>query len=131
VNADSGPERRAQKSHDIGRRIQETTDCDHNDERSKHHHEHQPEVPDPLHISYAPFRYTSLAANGDQQPYHDWNERIKAECYLCYAYARKAASRVLDDQKRTARIVSNYAKISFSPVALVIALGFVARSPRR
>ncbi|HTG62265.1 MAG TPA: glycoside hydrolase, partial [Terriglobia bacterium] len=41
-------------------------------------------------------------------PYHDWNERIKAECY-----ARNAASRILDDQKRIAGIVSNYAKISF------------------
>ena len=42
-------------------------------------------------------------------PYHDWNERIKAECY-----ARNAASRILDDQKRIAGIVSNYAKISFN-----------------
>src|SRR5271157_103238 len=42
-------------------------------------------------------------------PYHDWNERIDAECY-----ARNAASRILDEQKRIVRIVNNYAKISFN-----------------
>ncbi len=41
-------------------------------------------------------------------PYHDWNKRIKAECY-----ANNAASRILDDQMRVVDIVSNYAKISF------------------
>lgn len=42
-------------------------------------------------------------------PYHDWNERITAECY-----ARNAASRILDDQQRIRRIVNNYSKISFN-----------------
>jgi alpha-amylase/alpha-mannosidase (GH57 family) len=42
-------------------------------------------------------------------PYHDWNERINAECY-----APNAASRILDDQKRILRIVNNYSKISFN-----------------
>jgi alpha-amylase/alpha-mannosidase (GH57 family) len=42
-------------------------------------------------------------------PYHDWNERITAECY-----ARNAASRILNDEKRIARIVNNYSKISFN-----------------
>jgi alpha-amylase/alpha-mannosidase (GH57 family) len=42
-------------------------------------------------------------------PYHDWNERITAECY-----ARNAASRILDDEKRIVRIVNNYSKISFN-----------------
>jgi len=42
-------------------------------------------------------------------PYHDWNERIDAECY-----ARNAASRILDEEKRIVRIVNNYAKISFN-----------------
>lgn len=42
-------------------------------------------------------------------PYHDWNERVTAECY-----ARNAASRILDDEKRILRIVNNYAKISFN-----------------
>ncbi len=42
-------------------------------------------------------------------PYHDWNERITAECY-----ARNAASRILDDAKRIVRIQNNYAQISFN-----------------
>jgi len=40
-------------------------------------------------------------------PYHDWNERITAECY-----AANAASRILDNKGRIASIVNNYAKIS-------------------
>ena len=42
-------------------------------------------------------------------PYHDWNERIDAECY-----ARNAASRIMDEEKRIVHIVNNYAKISFN-----------------
>ena len=42
-------------------------------------------------------------------PYHDWNERITAECY-----ASNAASRVLDAEQRVMDIVSNYAKMSFN-----------------
>jgi len=42
-------------------------------------------------------------------PYHDWNERITAECY-----APNAASRILDDQGRIQKIVNNYARISFN-----------------
>jgi len=42
-------------------------------------------------------------------PYHDWNERIAAECY-----APNASARMLDDQGRISRIVNNYAKISFN-----------------
>ncbi len=42
-------------------------------------------------------------------PYHDWNERITAECY-----APNAASRILDSEKRIVDIVNNYAKISFN-----------------
>jgi len=41
-------------------------------------------------------------------PYHDWNERITAECY-----APNAASRILDEQERIVEIVNNYAKINF------------------
>jgi alpha-amylase/alpha-mannosidase (GH57 family) len=41
-------------------------------------------------------------------PYHDWNEKITAECY-----APNASSRILDKEGRIARMVSNYAKISF------------------
>ncbi len=42
-------------------------------------------------------------------PYHDWNERITAECY-----APNAASRILDGEGRIAQIVQNYARISFN-----------------
>jgi len=42
-------------------------------------------------------------------PYHDWNERINAECY-----AQNAASRILDDEKKILRIVNNYSRISFN-----------------
>ncbi|MFN4259619.1 MAG: malto-oligosyltrehalose synthase [Gemmataceae bacterium] len=42
-------------------------------------------------------------------PYHDWNERITAECY-----APNATSRILDDEGRIVQIVNNYAKISFN-----------------
>lgn len=41
-------------------------------------------------------------------PYHDWNERIAAECY-----EPNAASRILDHEKQIIGIVNNYAKISF------------------
>lgn len=42
-------------------------------------------------------------------PYHDWNDRINAECY-----APNAASRILDGDKRVIDIVNNYASISFN-----------------
>src|SRR6185369_11408394 len=42
-------------------------------------------------------------------PYHDWNERITAECY-----APNATARILDGEGRIAQIVSNYSKISFN-----------------
>jgi len=41
-------------------------------------------------------------------PYHDWNERITAECY-----APNSASRILDRKGLIERIVNNYARISF------------------
>jgi len=41
-------------------------------------------------------------------PYHDWNERIEAECY-----APNLAARILDDAKYIKRILNNYSKISF------------------
>jgi alpha-amylase/alpha-mannosidase (GH57 family) len=41
-------------------------------------------------------------------PYHDWNERITAECY-----ATNTAARILDDTGRILKIVNNYQKISF------------------
>jgi len=42
-------------------------------------------------------------------PYHDWNERITAECY-----APNTASRILDEQGRIALIANNYRNISFN-----------------
>jgi len=42
-------------------------------------------------------------------PYHDWNERITAECY-----AQNASSRILDEHDRITKIVNNYASISFN-----------------
>lgn len=42
-------------------------------------------------------------------PYHDWNERITAECY-----APNAACRILDGDGRIVDITNNYAKISFN-----------------
>ena len=42
-------------------------------------------------------------------PYHDWNERICAECY-----ASNGAARVLNVKNQIARIVNNYARISFN-----------------
>jgi alpha-amylase/alpha-mannosidase (GH57 family) len=42
-------------------------------------------------------------------PYHDWNEKIAAECY-----APNSASRVLDGEGRIVNIVNNYARMSFN-----------------
>lgn len=42
-------------------------------------------------------------------PYHDWNERITAECY-----GPNSASRILDGRNRIREIVNNYSKISFN-----------------
>jgi alpha-amylase/alpha-mannosidase (GH57 family) len=42
-------------------------------------------------------------------PYHDWNERITAECYAPNATARR-----LDADGRIVDIVSNYSRISFN-----------------
>jgi alpha-amylase/alpha-mannosidase (GH57 family) len=42
-------------------------------------------------------------------PYHDWNERITAECY-----APNATSRILDNEQRIIKLVNNYGMISFN-----------------
>jgi alpha-amylase/alpha-mannosidase (GH57 family) len=42
-------------------------------------------------------------------PYHDWNERITAECY-----APNTAARILDAEGRIAKIVNNYSSISYN-----------------
>ena len=42
-------------------------------------------------------------------PYHDWNERICAECY-----APNGAARIVNVKNQITRIVNNYARISFN-----------------
>ena len=42
-------------------------------------------------------------------PYHDWNDRVTAECY-----APNATTRMLDGDGRIDRIVNNYSRISFN-----------------
>jgi len=42
-------------------------------------------------------------------PYHDWNERICAECY-----ATNGAARIVNSKNHIIRIVNNYARISFN-----------------
>jgi alpha-amylase/alpha-mannosidase (GH57 family) len=42
-------------------------------------------------------------------PYHDWNERITAECY-----APNSVSRILDGHEHIVELVNNYEKISFN-----------------
>ncbi|MGH9814711.1 MAG: DUF3536 domain-containing protein, partial [Candidatus Acidiferrales bacterium] len=43
------------------------------------------------------------------RPYHDWNERVTAECY-----APNTAARIQGSAGRIASIVNNFAKISFN-----------------
>jgi alpha-amylase/alpha-mannosidase (GH57 family) len=42
-------------------------------------------------------------------PYHDWNERITAECY-----APNGASRITDIENKIIRIMNNYARMSYN-----------------
>ena len=42
-------------------------------------------------------------------PFHDWNERIAAECY-----APNGMSRIIDGENRIEKILNNYAHISFN-----------------
>jgi len=51
----------------------------------------------------------AVESQDSASPYHDWNERITAECYL-----PNGASRILDNQRRITKIVNNYARISFN-----------------
>ena len=51
----------------------------------------------------------SIEVQDSAYPYHDWNERITAECY-----ASNALSRILDKQDRITLITNNYARISFN-----------------
>src|ERR1700694_4038458 len=42
-------------------------------------------------------------------PYHDWNDRITAECY-----APNGASRITNKKDEIVRILNNYARMSFN-----------------
>ncbi|HVB83059.1 MAG TPA: DUF3536 domain-containing protein [Candidatus Binataceae bacterium] len=51
----------------------------------------------------------AIEREGSARPFHDWNERIYAECYRPNAFAR-----ITDSRGRVQRIVNNYAHISFN-----------------
>jgi len=51
----------------------------------------------------------SVELQDSAYPYHDWNERVTAECY-----APNTASRILNGDGRIERIVNNYKRISFN-----------------
>ena len=62
---------------------------------------------------YQPPRENAWLEYVEQQdsayPFHDWNERITAECY-----APNGMSRILDGNNNVEQIVNNYARISFN-----------------
>jgi alpha-amylase/alpha-mannosidase (GH57 family) len=51
----------------------------------------------------------SVETQDSAAPYHDWNERVCAECY-----AANGAARVLNGRNQIAAIVNNYSRISFN-----------------
>jgi alpha-amylase/alpha-mannosidase (GH57 family) len=51
----------------------------------------------------------SIEVQDSAYPYHDWNERVTAECY-----APNTAARILDGEGRIDNIINNYSKISFN-----------------
>jgi alpha-amylase/alpha-mannosidase (GH57 family) len=51
----------------------------------------------------------TVEAQDSAAPYHDWNDRITAECY-----APNGASRITNKQDEIIRIMNNYARISFN-----------------
>ncbi len=51
----------------------------------------------------------SIELQDSAEPYHDWNERVAAECYT-----PNATARILGSDGRIQRIVNNYASISFN-----------------
>ena len=50
-----------------------------------------------------------IEAQDSARPYHDWNERITAECY-----APNASARLLDEDNLIVKIVNNYERVSFN-----------------
>lgn len=66
-----------------------------------HGHAYQPPRADP--------RTGEVPVEPSAAPFHDWNERITAECYRPNAYAR-----IYDDDGRIVRIVNNWERMSFN-----------------
>ena len=60
-------------------------------------------------------------------PYHDWNDRITAECY-----APNGASRITDRENKIIRIMNNYSRMSFNfgPTLLSWLCDFAPRAYR-
>ncbi|RQD83729.1 MAG: DUF3536 domain-containing protein [Methanocalculus sp. MSAO_Arc2] len=53
--------------------------------------------------------FEKIEVQDSAYPYHDWNERITAECY-----APNTAARILDEDDLITTIVNNYSMISFN-----------------
>jgi alpha-amylase/alpha-mannosidase (GH57 family) len=51
----------------------------------------------------------AVETQGSAAPYHDWNERITAECY-----APNGAARIVNGYNKIVRILNNYSRISFN-----------------
>ena len=51
----------------------------------------------------------AIEAQPSAYPFHDWNERISAECY-----APNGAARIVNPEGKIVRVVNNYARISFN-----------------
>jgi len=51
----------------------------------------------------------TVESQSSAAPWHDWNERITAECY-----APNGASRILNEENKIVRITNNYARMSFN-----------------
>ena len=51
----------------------------------------------------------TVEVQSSASPFHDWNERITAECY-----APNGASRITDDAGQITRILNNYARMSYN-----------------
>ncbi|MFP5328025.1 MAG: DUF3536 domain-containing protein, partial [Acidimicrobiia bacterium] len=65
-----------------------------------------------------------LSRERGAEPFHDWNERITAECYRPNGHAR-----VVDENGRVVDIVNNYASLSFD-VGPTLASWFESHEPR-
>ena len=50
-----------------------------------------------------------IALQEDAYPYHDWNEKINAECYMV-----NSGSHILNSEKKIIKVINNYSRISFN-----------------